>query len=319
MNQHSEIKFFTKEFFILIGIIIVIPCIIWILAYYLGYYEIGMGLFGAVLGALIALIGNYYMNYNNQKMFEEEKNLSKNLLHDEINMEKQRDSIVSINKKLTQIISNSEMFKKTMLLTEYTTLDEVIQSFIFLEKNIRYEDYYCYGENYYEYVIQDVGEEIYNIFKEEIMNFDGIIYLPQVLKEEIVYWANNYSVVIGTKKHLKDRSPYIRFGEDHYYPIDMNYKALYTDLKIICAIIWRDTNYFLLNNIGLTTRDEITDLFEDDLNGEFLMQYCVFNEFEDEDIGLKVDFTIGESLVKKDIFKTLFGELYTTFENREYY
>lgn len=111
-------------------------------------------------------------------------------------------------------------------------------------------------------MINEVGEEIYNLFKEEIMNFEGIIYLPQVLREKIVYWTNNYKVVIGTKNHLKDNSPYVRFGEDHYYPIDMNYKALYTDLKIICAIIWRDTNSFLFNNIELTTREEINNLFE---------------------------------------------------------
>ena len=209
------------------------------------------------------------------------------------------------------------MFKKTMILSEFNTLDEVILSFILFEKNIWYEEYYKYGENYFEYVICDIGEDIYNLFKEEIMNFDGIIYLPQVLREEIVYWANNYSVVIGTKKDLKDNSPYIRFGEDHYYPIDMNYKALYTDLKIICAIVWRDTNYFLLNNIELTTRDEITNLFEDDLNEEFLIQYCIFNDFEDDDIGLKVDFTIGKNLVREDIFKTLFGKLYVVFKNRE--
>ena len=317
MNQHNKIKFFTREFFILIGIVVGTPILTFILAMFFGYYEMGLGLFGAILGASIALIGSYYTNYNNKKIFEEEKNLSKNLLHDEINMEKQRDSVISINKKLTKIISNSEMFKKTMILSEFNTLDEVILSFILFEKNIWYEEYYKYGENYFEYVICDIGEDIYNLFKEEIMNFDGIIYLPQVLREEIVYWANNYSVVIGTKKDLKDNSPYIRFGEDHYYPIDMNYKALYTDLKIICAIVWRDTNYFLLNNIELTTRDEITNLFEDDLNEEFLIQYCIFNDFEDDDIGLKVDFTIGKNLVKEDIFKTLFGKLYVVFKNRE--
>lgn len=317
MNQHNEIKFFTREFFILIGIVVGTPILTFILAMFFGYYEMGLGLFGAILGASIALIGSYYTNYNNKKIFEEEKNLSKNLLHDEINMEKQRDSVISINKKLTKIISNSEMFKKTMILSEFNTLDEVILSFILFEKNIWYEEYYTYGENYFEYVICDIGEDIYNLFKEEIMNFDGIIYLPQVLREEIVYWANNYSVVIGTKKDLKDNSPYIRFGEDHYYPIDMNYKALYTDLKIICAIVWRDTNYFLLNNIELTTRDEISNLFEDDLNEEFLIQYCIFNNFEDDDIGLKVDFTIGKNLVKEDIFKTLFGKLYVVFKNRE--
>ena len=49
------------------------------------------------------------------------------------------------------------------------------------------------------------------------MNFDGIIYLPQVLREEIVYWANNYSVVIGTKKDLKDNSEkrYIVFSKNN--------------------------------------------------------------------------------------------------------
>lgn len=56
---------------------------------------------------------------------------SKNLLHDEINMEKQRDSTISINKKLTKTISNSKMFGKTMYLSEYNTLDEIIQFFIF--------------------------------------------------------------------------------------------------------------------------------------------------------------------------------------------
>ena len=318
MNQQHEIKFFTNEFFILIGIVIGIPTLTLILAWHFGDYEIGMGLFGAILGASIALIGSYYTNYVNKKNFEEEKNLSKNLLHDQINMEKQRDSVISINKKLTKIISNSDMFQKTMILSEYNTLDEVILSFILFEKDIWYKNYYNYGENYFEYVIHDVGEEIYTMFKEEIMNFDGIIYLPQVLREEIVFWTNNYSVVIGTKENLKDNSPYIRFGEDYYYPVNMNYKALYTDLKIICAIVWRDTNSFLLNNIELTTRDEINNLFEDDLNGEFLMQYCVFNEFEDEDTGIKSDFTIGKSLVKKDIFETLFGELYIIFKNREY-
>lgn len=55
------------------------------------------------------------------------------------------------------------------------------------------------------------------------------------------------------------------------------------------------------------------------MNQDFLMHYCVFNDFEDEDIGLKVNFNIGKSLVKKDIFKTLFGKLYRTFENRKYY
>ncbi|WP_304093253.1 hypothetical protein [Methanobrevibacter ruminantium] len=317
MNPRHEIKFFTKEFFILIGIVIGIPTLTLILAWHFGYYEIGMGLFGAILGASIALIGSYYTNYVNKKNFEEEKNLSKNLLHDQINMEKQRDSVISINKKLTKIISNSDMFQKTMILSEYNTLDEVILSFILFEKDIWYKNYYNYGENYFEYVIHDIGEEIYTMFKEEIMNFDEIIYLPQVLREEIVYWTNNFSVVIGTKENLKDNSPYIRFGEDHYYPVNMNYKALYTDLKIICAIVWRDTNSFLLNNIELTTRDEINNLFEDDLKEEFLMQYCVFNEFEDEDTGIKSDFTIGKSLVKKDIFETLLGELYIIFKNRE--
>ena len=59
---------------------------------------------------------------------------SKNLLHDEINMEKQRDSTISINKKLTKTISNSKMFGKTMYLSEYNTLDEIIQFFIFYIK-----------------------------------------------------------------------------------------------------------------------------------------------------------------------------------------
>lgn len=169
MNQHNEIKFFTREFFILIGIVVGTPILTFILAMFFGYYEMGLGLFGAILGASIALIGSYYRNYNNKKIFEEEKNLSKNLLHDEINMEKQRDSVISINKKLTKIISNSEMFKKTMILSEFNTLDEVILSFILFEKNIWYEEYYKYGENYFEYVICDIGEDIYNLFKEVIM------------------------------------------------------------------------------------------------------------------------------------------------------
>ena len=319
MSKNSEIKFFTKEFFILLGIVIGLPILILAISNYLGYSKIGMGLFGAILGASIALIGSYYTNYINKKGFEEEKKFSKNLLHNEINMEKQRDSTISINKKLTNIISNSEMFGKTMYLSEYNTLDEVIQFFIFLETDIIYKEYYEYEENYFEYVITEVGEEIYKLFKEEIMNFDGIIYLPQVLREEIVYWTNNYKVVTMTKNHLKDNSPYIRFGEAHYYPIDMNYKALYTDLKIICAILWRDTNSFLFNNIELTTREEIKNLFRDDLNEEYLSQYCVFNNFEDESIDLKVDFDNGKSLVKKDIFTTLFGDLYVMFKNREFY
>lgn len=319
MTKSDQIKFFTKEFFIILFIVLGIPILILVIAYYFKHYEVGMGLFGVILGAFIGLIGSYYTNYVNQKNFEEQKKFSKNLLHDEINMEKQCNSTILLNKKITRIITNSKMFRKTMLLSEYNTLDDVIQFFIFLEKNIHYENYYEYGENFFEYVINEVGEEIYNLFKEEIMNFDGIIYLPQVLMEEIVYWTNNYTVVIGVKEHLKDRSPYIRFGEDHYYPIDMSYKALYTDLKIICAIIWRDTNSFLFNNIELTTREEIKNLFRDDLNEEYLSQYCVFNNFEDESIDLKVDFDIGKSLVKEDIFKTLFGDLYVMFKNREFY
>lgn len=319
MTRSNQIKFFTKEFFMLLSIVLLIPILILFLAIYFEYYEVGMGVFGALLGAFIGLIGSYYTNYINQKNFEEEKNFSKNLLHDEINMEKQCNSTILFNKKITRIISNSKMFRKTMQLAEYNTLDEVIQFFIFLEKHIRYEDYYKYGENFYEYVISEVGEMIYNLFKEEIMNFDGIIYLPQVLREEIVYWTNNYAVVIGVKEHLKDRSPYIRFGENHYYPINMSYKALYIDLKIICAIIWRDTNSFLFNNIELTTREEITNLFKEDLDEDCLTQYCVFNNYEDKSIDLKVEFDIGESLVKNDIFKTLFGDLYVMFKNKEDY
>ena len=40
---------------------------------FFGYYEMGLGLFGAILGASIALIGSYYTNYNNKKIFEERK------------------------------------------------------------------------------------------------------------------------------------------------------------------------------------------------------------------------------------------------------
>lgn len=67
MNQHNEIKFFTIEFFILIGIVVGTPILTFILAMFFGYYEMGLGLFGAILGASIALIGSYYTNYNNKK------------------------------------------------------------------------------------------------------------------------------------------------------------------------------------------------------------------------------------------------------------
>lgn len=40
----------------------------------------------------------------------------------------------------------------------------------------------------------------------------------------------------------------------------------------------------------------------------------MFNDFEDEYVSIKIDFKIGKSLTKKDIFKTLFRKLYVTFK-----
>ncbi len=316
--MHSdEISFFTRELLILIIIIVLIPSIFLIIAYVMGFKDLGMGLFGAILGSLMTLIGSYYTNYNNNKEFLEEKKLSEDLLHHELNLEMQRDMTIALNKKITKVIVNSDIFKKTMSLHEFSTLDEVILFFLKFEKHIYYELYYEFGENYFEYMIQEFGEDLFKLFKKEMMSLDEIIYLPQVIREEILYWTNNYSIVKSVKRDLKDNAPYFRFGETHYYPNNMNYKALYYDLKILCAVIWRDTNSFLFNNINLTSREDIKVLFNSDLNNDYeIYKYVVFNEYEDEEFNKVIGVNLGENFVKKNIFKELFGDLYSQFENR---
>ena len=42
----------------------------------------------------------------------------------------------------------------------------------------------------------------------------------------------------------------------------------------------------------------------------------VFNEYEDEEFNKVIGVNLGENFVKKNIFKELFGDLYSQFENR---